>query len=747
MLGYTEAELLTMDFQAITHPDDLDADLAYVQSLLAGEIHTYQLEKRYYHKDASIVSILLSVSLVRADDGSPLQLVSQTINITDQKSAETALRQSEEKYRLLADNATDTVFRLDLEGNCLYVSPSSRDLIGFDPEYLIGKYVLTRFHPDDAEDVIAKHRALASGQCDHLIVTYRSEPADRPGTWVWLESNCGLVRDPVTNEPREIIASIRDISERKALELQLESARREAEEAAAAKSRFLSNISHEIRTPMSGILGMIELLRGASSAREEARLLDGLDQSAQMLTTVLNDLLDYSKMESDHLILEEVDLDFRALLHSTFQLLATSASNEKRRLTFSFPQDASPFVRGDPARLRQIIANLLSNAIKFTPEGHIDLAVSRVAVQSSEPRWRIEVADTGIGIDAEKIGAIFSPFVQADLSTTRRFGGTGLGLAICRRLVEAMGGTIGVESTPGKGSLFWIEVTLAAMPSAHKQPSAWNDCASPSLDILLAEDNPVNQQLVAELIRRMGHQVTCVSDGRAAVEAFAAGQFDLVLIDMQMPEMDGPEAATAIRSLGDRAAQIPIVALSADEAAQRISRYHSARFDAFVSKPINAAKLTGVLMGLRSANGRSCDGLTMSQSECLPILDATTLIQLGEALGPNRVDRLLGMLSADAGDRSLAIKEMVEKGDILEARRSAHSLRGAALPLGAMRLAEAARLLEREAADGIRSAEELLLVANETIGEISCYRLQHQERDDRQISGWAGAPEAGRAEI
>jgi PAS domain S-box-containing protein len=731
MVGYTEAELLMTDFQTLTHPDDLEADLDHARALLAGEIETYQMEKRYFHKNGSIILILLSVSLVRAPDGSPLQFVSQIDNITDRKLAEQALRAQEDQYRLLATHAADAVFRLDLDGMCLYASPSARDLIGFEPDYLVGKNILTRFHPDDAKYVSRMHRDLARGNTERAIVTYRSEPLDQPGTWVWLEANCGLVRDPTSSAPMEIIASIRDISERKALEVQLESARRSAEEIGAAKSTFLANISHEIRTPMSGILGMLELLRSAPNDGERRHLLEGLDQSARMLTTVLDDILDFSKMESGQPLIEVTDIDLRNLLNTTFNLFALPASNQKLSLSYSFPNDINPSVRGDPARLRQIIANLLNNAIKFTSEGRIELRVSVTAAPNAEQKWRFEVSDTGIGIEQEMIGAVFSPFFQGDPSTTRRFGGSGLGLAICRRLVEAMGGEIGVESEPAKGSLFWFEVPLAKsgiLPSKKIKASNTDPHDGRPIKILLAEDNPINQYMVSELLRRMGHLVMGATNGLAAIKAYASEHFDLVLMDMQMPEMDGPESAAAIRSLGGEAEHVPIIALTADPSVQYTLPYQAARIDALLTKPIDTAKLAqairsaGIASADRSENNRSVPGNSAA------LLDMNTLSKVAQALGIDQLDQLLSLLSADVEERSLAIGNMIHCGDERAAKRSAHALCGAALPLGAMKLAEAARKFQIGTESPAHLAEKLLDISGQTICAINEYRHAQQAR-------------------
>lgn len=610
MIGYSAVELLAIDFQTVTHPDDLDADLAYVSALLAGDIETYQMEKRYFHKEGSTVWVLLSVSLVRSADGTPLYFVSQIQNITD----------------------------------------------------------------------------------------------------------------------------------RKRVEIELVAARDAAEAAAHAKSDFLATMSHEIRTPMAGVLGMIELLRSAKP-EDTAHLLDGLQQSARTLTTVLDDILDFSKIEGERLILEKVDFDLVALAEQTFATFEMKSANENLSFGFHFPDDANPIVTGDPTRLRQVIANLLSNAAKFTPKGQIELRIALAHIEDQFKRWRFTVEDTGIGIDREMIGALFAPFVQADAWTTRKYGGTGLGLAICRRLVEAMGGEIGVESEPTKGSCFWFEVPLPDAPVGtlpKKQADTEPTKMSP-LRILLAEDNPINQTLIEGLLVRMHHCVTCVSHGRAAVDAVRSGRFDLVLMDMQMPEMDGPEAATAIRLLESPAGKVPIIALTADASIERRRLYEKAGINGFLFKPIDSTKLASIIGQIRPLNNGLAlidhDHIEHPVGSVANVLDWDRLELIARTLGAKQCDQLMAMLREDISERPANIEMLLASRDITAARRSAHSLSGAALHLGATRLAEAARQLEFDGPCADALLLELSHAATETIAAIDRYRAE------REINSETPSPE------
>jgi PAS domain S-box-containing protein len=389
-----------------------------------------------------------------------------------------------------------------------------------------------------------------------------------------------------------------DIAEQQRHEQELRAARDAAEAAAQAKASFLAMMSHELRTPMTGIIGMIELLGESPMSAEQQRFVGALDGSAQSLLRVLNDVLDYSKIEAGRLELEAVELDLAATAGEVLELLGSTASRQGDELRADWIAERIPRLRGDPTRLRQVLVNLVGNAIKFTRRGRVTLSIRCApGTEDGLVPVRIEVRDTGEGIEPDVLPTLFRPFQQADSSTTRRFGGTGLGLAICRRLVDAMGGVIGAESEPGRGSLFWLEVKLPRVversvppPPAEKGPSARG------LRILVAEDNGVNRLLIGTRLRRAQHQVTLVENGVKAVEAVREQDFDLVLMDMQMPELDGAGATRQIRRLPGAAGRVPIVALTADALPGFREQYMQAGLDDYLTKPVDWDALDRVLL-------------------------------------------------------------------------------------------------------------------------------------------------------
>jgi signal transduction histidine kinase/CheY-like chemotaxis protein/HPt (histidine-containing phosphotransfer) domain-containing protein len=500
--------------------------------------------------------------------------------------------------------------------------------------------------------------------------------------------------------------------------------RKAAEAAAAAKSHFLATMSHEIRTPMTGVLGMIELLRSDPLEEERKRFLGTLKQSADLLMTVLDDVLDFSKIESGKLEIEVDDFDFEQLGQDTLDLFFNAASRKGLLLGMTFECDHGPVVRSDRVRIQQVLGNLISTAIKFTDRGTVRVTIHGTDAGPGRQRWRCTVADSGIGISEDKLATLFEPFVQVHDAQTKRFGGTGLGLAISRRLLGALNGDIGVDSRAGQGSSFWFELELPDGDPARvaSRPQLPMLVEVPPLQVLVAEDNPVNQMLVQTLLRRMGHSTTCVVNGELAVEAALERKFDCILMDMQMPQMDGVAATRLIRSGGGPNADTPIIALTADASSERRRFYDNAGLTGFLTKPINSDILSRTL-GAIATQQRAEDSDT-TPDHFQELFNSRALGQLRAAIGPTRLQSLLDLLLEELTSRPKNIRALLEGGDLDGARGEAHSLKGAAHSAAALKVAEAAYVLERACEDP-SSSRELLNEALE--------KLEHAARSTADV--------------
>ncbi len=616
-------------------------------------------------------------------------------------------------YALLASVAADAIITIDDANRILAWNRGAEIIFGHDEMTMVGQ-PLENIIPERYRDLhrAGIRRVCRSGTMPLDGKTRQMFALRRDGSEFPIELTVSTL---ATAQGRLFVGIIRDITERRRIEDSLRRAKGEAEDAASAKSKLLATVSHEIRTPLNGIIGLLQLLRESRLDAGQQDWVETMHYSSQGLMAILDDLLDYSKLEAGRLQLEHVDFNLWRLGSSIISLMMSRAS-EKGLTLSGQPNEGVPcHLRGDPTRLRQVLLNLVSNAIKFTERGLVTMGVTLVGQAGKDVRLRFTVTDTGIGIAEEARSRLFTPFGQADASVSRRFGGTGLGLTICKTIVDTMGGRIGVDSRVGKGSSFWFEVPFELSPVVRSTLAAGMESVATPVEqvaprILLAEDNEINQKVAVALLRDVGMNVDFAGDGRLAVAKLLGGQvrYDAVLMDLQMPGLNGIEATRRIRErLGDR---LPIIGMTAHVQPEDLDRCMAAGMDEVVTKPVDPARLYEALhrrTGLPVARGARLDAVPpdrrdraeISLPEALPPFDLQAALR---RLNGNRKllrELIVGFHAHYAGTMA-ELRHLLDHDRRVEAYRLVHTLRAVAGTIECATLFAAAGAVEAAIRDG-----------------------------------------------
>ena len=500
-----------------------------------------------------------------------------------------------------------------------------------------------------------------------------------------------------------------------------------AESASRAKSNFLANMSHEIRTPLNGVTGMLELLSSTTLDEQQQRYVHGAQSSADCLMSLINGILDFSKIEQGMLELDPVDFNLHQLIHDVADIMAPAARKSGLEIVCELSPDLPQWVSADNGRLRQILLNLVSNAVKFTEKGRVSIEAQKQYTDIGDLMVRIAVSDTGIGIPVDRRHRLFKLFSQVDGSTTRRFGGTGLGLALCKKLVELFGGEIGVESESEKGSTFWFTVCLQPPSEEHCEEKAETNGVSDLIQreplteqssrdfrVLVAEDYEINQVVVREFLRRFGLECEIVGDGQVAVDQAKSGDFDMILMDCQMPLMDGLQAARIIRDaetpehgLSRNGRRIPIIALTANAVAGDREECLEAGMDDYLTKPITCQALTNMLLrwmpipqskGLEPIPNETAPRVCVGSASVAEAFDIEQL--MSQCFGDSDLAiELLNMFELRGRQSLRDLEEAIAGNNRLAVQHLSHGVKGVAANLCALRLRESAGALERRSMD------------------------------------------------
>jgi PAS domain S-box-containing protein len=561
-------------------------------------------ERQTVRKDGAPLEASLWTAALRDVSGSVTGSLVMLADDTERKRREAQLFDTEQRYRELFENAHDIVYSIDLEGNYTSINKAGERLLGYQRAELLRMNIVDLLEPDQIEYVRQKIEVrLAGAPALPFEITCRKKDGSR----LELEVSGRLMfRD---GKPVAIQGITRDITERKQWERQLEQSAQElkqknaalsealaaAREASEAKSRFLANMSHELRTPIHGVFGMTDLLLASTLSAEQREYSEAIRLSAEALLATISDILDVTKIEAGRLALDPAPFDPRSMVDDVVRGFRPKAERKRIGLNCSIGDGLPEMVRGDIGRLRQVLTNLVGNALKFTEHGEVEVRLAADEETERRATLLFTVADTGIGVAPEHALTIFGAFAQVDNSSTRRYDGAGLGLAISKHLIENMGGSIGFENRPGGGSKFWFRVPLAKQPvapaaevrGAEELPGKPRGTAR----VLLADDNELNRRIGLRMLERAGYEVAAVTNGKLAVTEVLTGRYDAVLMDVQMPEMDGFEATAQIRREEGLARHTPVIAMTARASSGDRERCISAGMDDYISKPVSRQEL------------------------------------------------------------------------------------------------------------------------------------------------------------
>lgn len=571
LLGHPADALVGM---SITDIECALADLFFWEEVRAGGVIEEQvMEGLYRRADDSMLTA--SKSIRRIPEG----ILVRATDVHAQKRAEDELAQMTSRLRATLEATADGILVLDRGGQVVNMNRRLARLWNL-PEALLTRHddAALLEHLIDAVETPEVMRRLLTGQ--GLNETFDILPL-RDGRIFELSSRPARHHEEVIGR----VFCVTDVTERHHAERALISARDAATAANRAKSDFLAMMSHEIRTPLNGIIGMAQLLEMAPHTAEQKDYISTIQKSGEALLAIINDILDYSKIEARKMNLEEVGFDLRQMVVEVERLFRPKAQEKALEFSVTVADSAPRVVIGDPTRLRQVLINLVGNAFKFTATGRIGVHVAATPVEAARTRLRFSVSDTGIGIAPDKSRHIFTPFEQADMSTTRRYGGTGLGLAICRMLCDLMGGEIGVDSEEGKGSRFWFVVDLASSaPEENVAPEAPRAILRRNTRILVVDDNPINRLVLGRMLERFGaHDLAYANDGEEALTLCAEAAYELIFMDARMPRLDGIAATRALREAGNRAY---IIGVSADAMSDERQAALEGGMDDYVVKPV-----------------------------------------------------------------------------------------------------------------------------------------------------------------
>jgi len=601
LLGYSREEMLGHKLHALMHHSRPDGasypqhDCPMYATSLDGAVRSVR-DEVLWRKDGSLVEVEYSAYPIRRE-GRLEGVVVVFDDVTERRTLERQNHEREITHGMAIETSVDGYWMVDMQGRFLEVNDAYLRRSGYTREEMLKMRIPDVEEVESPQEVAARIERIVNLGSDRFESCHRA----RDGSF-WPVS-VAVSHAPISGG--RMFCFIQDLTERNRQQAQLEQAKQQAEVASQAKSDFLANMSHEIRTPMNAVIGLSELALTTDDPATQREFIGQVADSSKSLMRILNDILDFSKIESGHMSIENEPFETREMVAALQRLYSLRAQEQGIGFDVVIEPSVPQTVLGDAVRLRQVLSNLLGNAIKFTQQGSVRLEVRMLGMDGERASLSFEVRDSGIGMSEEQLAGLFQPFTQADTSISRRFGGTGLGLAISKRLVELMGGQMTVESRLGEGSTFSVRIGLGVDEAARQAHAV---AEAPPLvqtflqgrKVLLVEDNKVNQMLATHLLKRMGIEAVIANHGQEAIDKLHAGSFDVVLMDIQMPVMNGLEATRLIRQEA-RYADLPIVAMSAGVTLDEQERCNEVGMSGFVGKPINVDELTAKLVKLLAA--------------------------------------------------------------------------------------------------------------------------------------------------